>query len=98
MQSRFTDALKFHNQLFRWKDKVHVGVPRIVVPTDHIACLLEIGLPVTTISNLLGVSRATLYRRMAENNLSVRGLYSTCTDAELDGLVFQVKERMPHAG
>ncbi|XP_077065660.1 uncharacterized protein LOC143718491 [Siphateles boraxobius] len=35
---------------------------------------------------------------MAENNLSVRGLYSTCTDAELDGLVSQVKERMPHAG
>ncbi|CAM4373765.1 unnamed protein product [Leuciscus chuanchicus] len=64
--------------------------PRIVVPTDHIAYLLEIGLPVTTISNLLGVSRATLFRRMAENNLSVRGLYSTCTDAELDGLVSQI--------
>lgn len=74
------------------------GRPRIVVPTDHIAYLLETGLPVTTISHLLGVSRATLFRRMAENNLSVRGLYSTCTDAELDGLVSQIKERMPHAG
>ncbi len=74
------------------------GRPRIVVPTDHIAYLLETGLPVTTISNLLGVSQATLFSRMAENNLSVRGLYSTCTDAELDGLVSQIKERMPHAG
>jgi len=68
------------------------------VPADHIAYLLEIGLPVTSISNLLGVFQATQFRMMAENNISVRGLYSTCTDAELDGLVSEVKERMPHAG
>nr|XP_055057120.1 uncharacterized protein LOC129441490 [Misgurnus anguillicaudatus] len=74
------------------------GRPRVVVPVEHIAYLLEIGLPVKTISELLGVSRATLFRRMAENNLTVRGLYSTCTDEELDQLVLQVKERMPHAG
>lgn len=72
--------------------------PRIIVPLDHLTHLLEIGLPANTIAMLMGVSRATLYRRMLENNLSVRVLYSTCTDAELDEHVSQIKERMPHAG
>lgn len=35
---------------------------------------------------------------LEENNLSVRNFYSTCTDAELDELVTQIKNKMPHAG
>lgn len=65
---------------------------------EHLVHLLDIGLSVATIAKMWGVSRATLFRRMAENNLSVRNLYSPCTDAELDELVTQVKERMPHNG
>ncbi|XP_073724968.1 uncharacterized protein [Misgurnus anguillicaudatus] len=74
------------------------GRPRTVIPIGHIVYLLKIGLPVKTISRLLGVSRATLFRRLTENNLTVRGLYSSCTDEELDQLVSKVKEMMPHAG
>lgn len=33
-----------------------------------------------------------------KNNLSVRNLYSTCTEAELDALVTEIKARMPNAG
>nr|XP_020453060.1 uncharacterized protein LOC109958618 isoform X2 [Monopterus albus] len=74
------------------------GRPNIIIPTDQLAHLLEIGLSVPTISRLWGVSPATLFRRMAENNLSVRGLDSSCTDAELDELIIGIKDRMPHAG
>ncbi|XP_073720642.1 uncharacterized protein [Misgurnus anguillicaudatus] len=74
------------------------GRPRTVIPIEHIVYLLKIGLPVKTISRLLGVSRATLFRRLTENNLTVRGLYSSCTDEELDQLVLKVKDMMPHAG
>lgn len=74
------------------------GRPRISIMNEHITHLLELGLPTVTIASLLGISRATLYRRMADNNLSVRGMYSACTDAELDGRVSEIKEIMPHAG
>ncbi|XP_041839333.1 uncharacterized protein LOC121638551 isoform X1 [Melanotaenia boesemani] len=74
------------------------GRPRIIISIEHLVHLLEIGLPVNTIAKLWGVSRATLFRRMAENNLSVQNLYSACTDTELDELVTEIKDRMPHAG
>lgn len=69
------------------------GRPRISISTINLTHLIELGLP-----NLLGVSRATLFRRMNENNLSVRALYSTCTDEELDALVTEIKTSMPDAG
>uniref|UniRef100_A0A3B3BJA8 Integrase core domain-containing protein n=1 Tax=Oryzias melastigma TaxID=30732 RepID=A0A3B3BJA8_ORYME len=71
---------------------------RIDISIEHLIHLLETGLSVNTIAKLWGVSHATLFRRMAENNLSVRNLYSTCTDAELDVLVTEIKARMPNAG
>lgn len=74
------------------------GCPRINISTEHLVHLLETGLSVNTIAKLWGVSRATLFRRMAENNLSVRNFYSTCSDTELDALVTEIKARMPHAG
>ncbi|XP_067282440.1 uncharacterized protein [Pseudorasbora parva] len=74
------------------------GRPRISISTSNLTHLIELGLPVKTIATLLGVSRATLFRRMAENNLSVRALYSTFTDEELDALVTEVKNSMPDAG
>uniref|UniRef100_A0A3Q0QXJ5 Resolvase HTH domain-containing protein n=1 Tax=Amphilophus citrinellus TaxID=61819 RepID=A0A3Q0QXJ5_AMPCI len=74
------------------------GRPRIIICTEQLVHLLEIGLSVNTIARLWGVSRATLSRRMAENNLSVSTFHSTCTDAELDTLVSEIKNRMPHAG
>ncbi|KTG03581.1 hypothetical protein cypCar_00028994 [Cyprinus carpio] len=74
------------------------GRPRISISTINLTHLIELGLPTQSIANLLGVSRATLFRRMNENNLSVRALYSTCTDEELDALVTEIKTSMPDAG
>uniref|UniRef100_A0A8C1YAE3 Integrase core domain-containing protein n=1 Tax=Cyprinus carpio TaxID=7962 RepID=A0A8C1YAE3_CYPCA len=74
------------------------GRPRISISTINLTHLIELGLPTQSIANLLGVSRATLFRRMNENNLSVRALYSTCTDEELDALVTEIKTSMPDTG
>ncbi|XP_039524935.1 uncharacterized protein LOC120477412 [Pimephales promelas] len=74
------------------------GRPRISISTINLTHLIELGLPTQSIADLLGVSRSTLFRRMNENNLSVRALYSTCTDEELDALVTEVKNSMPDAG
>ena len=74
------------------------GRPKIAISREYLQHLVEFGLPMATISSFLSVSRATLYRRMAEINISVRGLYSACTDPELDALVSEIKTRAPHSG
>lgn len=74
------------------------GRPRISISETSLTHLIELGLPVKSIEELLGVSRATLFRRMTENGLSVRAMYSTCTDEELDALITEIKRSMPDAG
>lgn len=85
-------------EVVRFERQTTRGRPRIIICTEQLVHLLEIGLSVNTIARLWGVSRAPVSRRMAENNLSVSTFYSTCTDAELDTLVSEIKNRMPHAG
>lgn len=47
---------------------------------------------------MIGVSTRTVFRRMAECNLSIRARYSTLTDEELDDCVKDVKQHMPQCG
>lgn len=75
-----------------------LGRPRLIVSAEHITNLMDMEMPVKTIASLLGVSRRTVYRRMTECNLSVRGRYSRLTDDELDAFVRRLKERAPYWG
>ncbi|XP_042626097.1 uncharacterized protein LOC109068500 isoform X1 [Cyprinus carpio] len=75
-----------------------VGRPRMVLSLEYISSLLDLNLSVPCIAALLGVSRRTVHRRMAESDLSVRELYSTLTDEELDQCVIDIKSRQPHSG
>lgn len=75
------------------------GRPLIAINMEYVQHLMENGHPMVTIANFLGVSRYTLYRRMAAHNLlGKRTLYSWCSDAELDELVSQVKQWWPQSG
>lgn len=74
------------------------GQPKAVIGCDYLTCLLEMNLPVRCIASLLGVSERTVHRRLAEFNLSVRSLYSSLTDSELDILASSIKSRMPNSG
>ncbi len=85
-----------------------VGRPRMVLSLEYISSLLDLNLSIPCIAALLGVSRRTVHRRMAESDLSVRvhpkgtscctSLYSTLTDEELDQCVIDIKSRQPHSG
>ncbi|XP_030578869.1 uncharacterized protein LOC115775474 [Archocentrus centrarchus] len=70
----------------------------MVVSSDCLRHLLELNLSVPYITKLLGVSRSTLYRRMRECDLSVRTLYSTMTDEDLDQCVREIISKQPHSG
>ncbi|XP_059195790.1 uncharacterized protein LOC131976672 isoform X2 [Centropristis striata] len=74
------------------------GRQRMAISPDHLCNLLELNLSVPCIAKLMGISRSTVYRRMAEYNLSIKSLYSTMTDEELDQCVREIKSRQPHSG
>lgn len=75
-----------------------VGRPRLTIDRQTLLNLLGTELPLTSLANLHGISRSTLYRRMQEHNLSVREGYSDIPDHILDLKVRSVKARLPHAG
>ncbi|KAF3842704.1 hypothetical protein F7725_001553 [Dissostichus mawsoni] len=77
---------------------VAIGQPRMVISPEYIHSLLELNLSIPCIAALLGVSRRTVHRRMAESDFSVREMYSTLTDVELDQCVRDIKSRQPHSG
>ncbi|XP_049421763.1 uncharacterized protein zgc:174680 isoform X2 [Epinephelus fuscoguttatus] len=75
-----------------------VGRPQITIESQTLLDMLSTGLPLTSLSDLHGISRSTLYRRMKDHNLSVRKCYSDITDDVLDQKVRSIKAQMPHAG
>lgn len=74
------------------------GRQRMVISPDYLSRLLELNFSVPCIAQLLGMSKRTVYRRMAECNLSVRALYSPMTDEELDDCVREIISRQPNSG
>lgn len=75
------------------------GWTKIILNMEYVQHLIENRLPIVTVAKVLGVFRKTLYRRLADHNLpGRRHQYSSCTDAELDELVSQLKQWWPHSG
>ena len=58
----------------------------MVLSLEYISSLLDLNLSIPCIAVLLG------------SDLSVRALYSTLTDEELDQCVIDIKSRQPHSG
>lgn len=74
------------------------GRPKIWVEEQRLKEMLCAHLPVHCIATLMGVSRNTIFRRMKEYKHSVRDMYSSVSDEELDILVASVKNDLPNAG
>ncbi|KAL2102075.1 hypothetical protein ACEWY4_003836 [Coilia grayii] len=74
------------------------GRPKILISNEQISSLLKLSFPVPAIADLLGISIRTVRRRMEEFSLSVRASYSNLSDEQLDGIVSEIKNRIPHAG
>ena len=76
----------------------NMGRPKYVVCPQELQSLIEMSLPVPCIADILGVSTRTVRRRLDDNRLSIKQLYSNISDEQLDNLVRSVKARHPHLG
>ena len=74
------------------------GRPKLNITQEQLEYLLQLGFSCPKIALLLGVGLSTVRRRMADFGLSVKALYSSITDQELDSLVSQIKKNFPNAG
>lgn len=69
------------------------GRPRLNITQEQIEYLLAIGFSCPKIADVIGVNLSTIRRRMSEYGLSVRVLYSTVSDEELDNNSQEDKKR-----
>ncbi len=77
------------------------GRPKILLSTQYVYGLRELGFSWTNISKILGVSRRTLYSRRLEMGLIGSGDpygLSDISDQELDAMVCDIKKYMPYIG
>ena len=74
------------------------GRPRLNIPRNQLAYMLERRFTAPQIAGILRVSVRTIRRRMSEYELSVHALYSQLTDHELDVLVSDIQTQFPTCG
>jgi hypothetical protein len=74
------------------------GRPKLVFDFEQLKCLRRIGLTWTQISEVFGISRSTLYRRLKETNFEDNTQLSCLSDQELDDIIVHLKNTLPHVG
>lgn len=75
-----------------------IGRPKFDVSVEQLEHLLHIGLNCSSIASSLGVSLRTVRRRMTEHGLSVRALYTSIDNSDLDSVVDEIKVIFPNCG
>ena len=73
----------------------NVGRPRLQVDVEEVAEMRKIGISITKISEIIGVSRSTLYRALEGSNLL--GV-TDISNQELDEVIASYKEAHPNDG
>jgi len=74
------------------------GCPRVSVNVDEIEFLRSLRFSFKEIAKILGISRATLYRRLDEEGLSSNCTYSNISDQDLDSYLVSIKRSHPNDG
>ena len=74
------------------------GRPPFIIPLDHLEALIELGLTMSSIASIFGVSEPTLSsRREMYYGLPIsRDQYSPLEDAQLDQIVSEIMQVSPH--
>ena len=75
-----------------------VGRPSFIISINQLSFLLENMFSVPMIAEILNVSVSTVRRRMTDYGLSVRQLYSSISDQELDEIVREIQLQFPNCG
>ena len=73
------------------------GRPKIEVDVNEVLSLRSLNYSWTKISEILGISRCTLYRRLREAGIDTND-YATLTPSELDNLIKEIKLDFPNNG
>ena len=73
------------------------GRPSLVVNIEQVELLRSVGYSWSEVSNLLSVSRTTLWRRFHDLNIPT-SRYSDISDQELDNIVQSIQESHPNVG
>ena len=76
----------------------HVGRPRFGVSTAQLDYFLQNDFTGKQISEMLTISLSTVRRRMRDFNLSVRDLYSSFSEEELDNALHSILRDFPNCG
>ena len=74
-----------------------LGHPKIEVDVNEVLSLQSLNYSWTKISEILGISRCTLYRRLREAGIDTND-YATLTPSELDNLIKEIKLDFPNDG
>ena len=74
------------------------GRPKIFIDIEEVELLRRLRFRWTKIAELLGVSHATLYRRLEEEGISPYLSYTNISDRDLDTTVERIKENHPNDG
>ena len=77
---------------------VAIGRPRVPFNVDEVEFLRNLRFSFKEIALILGISRATLYRRLDEEGLSSSCTYSDICDQDLDGYIISIKRSHPNDG
>jgi len=73
-----------------------VGRPLYDIPEDQLDFLVECNFMVKDISNMFGVSKRTIERRMREFGITKQAKITLLTDEDLDKVVGEIKETFPN--
>ena len=76
----------------------NVGRPQFEIPQQQLEYLIKAQFTVPEIAKLVGVSVSPIWCWMLEYSLTIRGMYSDMSDAELDAEVAKVLEEFPGWG
>ncbi len=74
------------------------GRPRLSVDIEDIEFLRGLRFSYTKIAAILGVSRATLYRKLEEEGVNPSSLYAEISDTDLDQEIVDIKRHQPNDG
>ena len=74
------------------------GRPRVILDIEDVELLRQLRFTWSKISEILGVSRAALYRRLEEEGVSRETFYTSISDNDLDRLVLDIKALHPNDG